>query len=116
MTEPTTNSNMTVDNLLEKLDELTTTLTEDEHKLLRAILTVAQDVTEVFFPESTGATEATEPVDVPSFSVEFATAFQAKARAIMDYARTWRPTLSQHGTAGLVDKGTGWSSPAMVGR
>jgi len=122
MNEPPPDANGTpASRLLAQLEGLMETLTDDEERtLLWAILTVAQDVTEVSFPKRTGATEATKPEpagateatgseDVTELSDEFKEAFTpGKVSAIIDYARGPRP--------GMVGKGTAWSSPAMVGR
>jgi len=98
------------------------TLTDEERTLLWAILTVARDVTEVVFPVTIGATEATEatettgPVDVTNYSDEFAAAFTpSKVELITAYAYAPRLGLVHHQTPGLVGRSVR-SSPALVGK
>ena len=109
-TEPTAYSNETFVSLLAKLDRVA--LTAAERTLLRAILTVAQEITEVIVPDASGATAVTGPEVETDFTAEFAAAFTAsKAELIGEYAHAPRP-----GMVGRVTTAAAWASPAMVGR
>jgi hypothetical protein len=94
-------------------------LTAEERALLRAILTLANEVTEVIAPE---ASEVTGPEGETSFSAEFAAAFtSSKAELISAYAHAPRPGTMGQGPS-MIGQGPGmvgravWASPAMVGR
>jgi hypothetical protein len=95
--------------LLAKLDELE--LTTEERDLLRAILTVARDVTEGSDP-----CVVSDPDCSANFSDEFASAFTASKaeliRAYADASHAGHHLVTRSAGAGLVTR----SSPALVTR
>jgi hypothetical protein len=96
MTEPATFSKDAMVGLLTKLDALD--LKPEERDLLRAILTVARDVTEVV---------VSDPKGPANFSDEFANAFTAsKVELVMAYA------AAPHSSPSHITR----SSPAHITR
>ncbi len=103
MTEPTPYSQATCASLLAKFDEMT--LTTAERTLLRDILTVAQEITEVIDPDLDDTSGAEG--GAPTFQAEFAAAFtETRAELIRDYVTVDRFP----GSIGRL------AQPASVGR
>jgi hypothetical protein len=111
MTEPTAFTSETFESLLTKLDTLA--LTAGERAVLRAVLTVAQDVTEVSLVEDGAA--ASDSVGEPSFRADFAEAFTtSKAGLIEAYVaapgmvgRSLPHWMATHATVLMVGQSTG---------